>query len=278
MRLSAFLCSLLVWCVALVARAEPTATPRVELRHDDSADLFVTGAVGYLDLMAEVELNRDVAAKKCRWCKPPNFDEDAREALKWKNTKAAATAGTITGFVVSPVLAVGLTSLSAFDDGRGDEAPLDALLIAEAATTAIGITEVAKQTFARARPAVYYHSEGWPDYSAREQNVSFFSGHSSLAFSLAVSAGTVSTMRGYRLAPLVWSLGLPLATFTAYSRIAADAHYLSDVVTGSLVGAGVGFAVPYVFHPPLATESSFTWRPVVTPTAGGAIAGVAGRL
>jgi membrane-associated phospholipid phosphatase len=242
-------------------------------------DLFVTAATGYVDLMAELELNQELAAAKCRWCTPPNFDEDAREALKWKNTKAAATTGTLAGFVVTPITAIGLTSLSALNDGREDEAPLDALLIAESATTAIALTEVAKQTFARARPAVYYHSDEWQGYSARERNVSFFSGHSSLAFSLAVSAGTVSSMRGYRLAPLVWAVGLPIAAFTAYSRIAADAHYLSDVVVGSVVGAGVGFVVPYVFHPPLATESkAVTWRPAVTPVSGGAIAGVAGTL
>jgi hypothetical protein len=35
-------------------------------------------------------------------------------------------------------------------------------------------------------------------------DVSFWSGHTSLAFALAVSSGTVASSRGYDLAPLVW--------------------------------------------------------------------------
>ncbi len=55
-------------------------------------------------------------------------------------------------------------------------------------------------------------------------------------------------MRGYRLAPLVWASSLPWAAVTGYLRIAADKHYLTDVLTGALIGSAVGFLVPFVFH------------------------------
>ena len=55
-------------------------------------------------------------------------------------------------------------------------------------------------------------------------------------------------MRGYRWAPLAWGVGGAVAAVTAYLRIAADKHWLTDVIVGAVVGAGIGFAVPYVFH------------------------------
>jgi membrane-associated phospholipid phosphatase len=32
--------------------------------------------------------------------------------------------------------------------------------------------------------------------------------------------------------------------------MAANKHYLSDVIVGAAVGSLVGWAVPYLFHPP----------------------------
>ena len=69
-------------------------------------------------------------------------------------------------------------------------------------------------------------------------------------FSLAVASGVVATMRGYRLAPLVWGVGLALASTVGYLRIAADRHYLTDVLAGATIGSAVGFAIPVIFHHP----------------------------
>ena len=80
--------------------------------------------------------------------------------------------------------------------------------------------------------------------------MSFYSGHATLAFAMAVSGGTVASMRGYRLAPWIWGAGLSLAAATAYLRIAADRHYASDVTVGAVIGSLTGFAVPYLFHNP----------------------------
>lgn len=120
----------------------------------------------------------------------------------------------------------------------------------EAVSTTMLLTNLAKWSAGRERPAVHFHGDNWENFPENDRNLSFFSGHSSLAFSFAVSSGTVASMRGYRLAPLLWTTGLTIASFTAYSRIAADAHYFSDVATGALVGTGLGFALPYLFHRP----------------------------
>ena len=67
-------------------------------------------------------------------------------------------------------------------------------------------------------------------------------------FSLASAAGTVATLRGYRLMPLVWATLMPLAIATGDLRSGGDKHYLSDVLTGAVLGAAVGVALPLLFH------------------------------
>jgi membrane-associated phospholipid phosphatase len=103
-----------------------------------------------------------------------------------------------------------------------------------------------KYAAARKRPCV----RELPPGTALEggDNLSFPSGHTALAFSLATASGTVATLRGYRSAPYVWGAGMALAAFTGYLRMAADQHYASDVVVGALVGSLVGWAVPYLLH------------------------------
>jgi membrane-associated phospholipid phosphatase len=66
--------------------------------------------------------------------------------------------------------------------------------------------------------------------------------------SLAISAGTVAHMRGYRHANLLYGGGVALSLATGYLRIAADKHWSTDVLTGWIVGAAVGYAVPRYLH------------------------------
>lgn len=69
-----------------------------------------------------------------------------------------------------------------------------------------------------------------------ENNKSFPSGHASVAFSWATVIGRHYGLKG----------GIPaytVATFIATSRMAKNAHWLSDVVAGSALGFGIGRAV-----------------------------------
>jgi membrane-associated phospholipid phosphatase len=108
---------------------------------------------------------------------------------------------------------------------------------------------VVKLAVGRQRPFVRYGNwepgsrEGDPD-----DNLSFYSGHSALAFSIAAASGTVSTLRGYHSAPWVWAVGMTLASGVGYLRMAGDKHWLTDVLVGAAVGGGVGAAVPLLLH------------------------------
>jgi membrane-associated phospholipid phosphatase len=58
----------------------------------------------------------------------------------------------------------------------------------------------------------------------------------------------VAHLRGYRSEPLVWLVGLTSASATGYLRIAADRHYLTDVIGGAVLGAAAGLTVPLLMR------------------------------
>jgi membrane-associated phospholipid phosphatase len=221
-----------------------------QLRWNPALDVTVT-SVGAAGWVATEVFGGALAASHCRWCNVDSVDAGLRDALIWRNTTAADTISDVTGFVLMPLAALGLDTLAASHDGTTSHVPEDALLIAEATVVAEDVTQLTKLLVGRERPFVHALS---PDQKALtapsfRNNASFFSGHASEAFALAAASGTISEMRGYRWATVTWSIGGAIAATTAYLRIAADRHWLTDVVVGAVVGAGLGFAIPYVLHP-----------------------------
>ncbi len=65
---------------------------------------------------------------------------------------------------------------------------------------------------------------------------------------MAVAAAEVATLRGRRAAPWFWIVGLGLATRVGWARMAANAHWLTDVLAGAAVGSAAGVAVPLWVH------------------------------
>jgi membrane-associated phospholipid phosphatase len=231
--------------------AAQSASPHA-LRWDPALDATVV-TLGVTAVVLSEELKPEIAPSSCRWCSADWLDERVRAALLWKNTGAADTTSGILGFIVTPVAVGGLDALAAIHDGVGRYAGEDILLIAEAGVLAADLTEITKLAVARERPFVHALSPESKRLTAQpsDNNLSFFSGHTSVAFALATAAGTVTTMRGYRWAPAVWSVGLVTASATGYLRIAADKHWLTDVLVGAAVGSAVGVLVPLVFHSPI---------------------------
>lgn len=249
----------------------------VRLRFDWTQDLVATGSATVVAVIFPVALNAKLVPDQCRWCNPPGFDADVRGALKWKSPGTANTISNITGYAGAPLAAFGMNHLAASHDGRGAEAWENDLMIAEVGATGIVLNEISKPAFGRARPAVHFHGERESSFGPHDRNTSFYSGHTSFAFSVAVASGTLASMRRYRLAPAVWATGLVVASVTGYMRVAADAHYATDVLTGAAVGSAVGFAIPYFLHPPESGDQ-VAWLPALQPVPGGATAGVIGQL
>jgi membrane-associated phospholipid phosphatase len=260
---------LAVLAVARHAHAEPS-----ELRYDLRVDIPLTAATGLGFVLTEA-LRGSIAPAACRWCDRNadgsdglnGLDAGVRSALRWSDTSAANTVSNVTAFALSPLLAYGLPALLAAREGRLGAFPVDALVITEAVALVAALNQVVKFSAARARPFVHAATVAAPMDS--DNNLSFFSGHTSFAFALAVSSATVATMRGYSYAGAVWAAGLSVAAFTGYLRIAADRHYFTDVLVGALAGGGLGFLVPWLLHRPAAAPSRVSLA--VLPVPGGAM-------
>ena len=244
------------------------------MRVNVPVDLALTLGLGAAWMTSEL-LSPSLNPSSCRWCDRDadgtdhlnRFDVSVRSALRWRDTSTADTLSSIFSFGLAPLAGFGIGVLVAWHDDRLDELAADTLVVAESAVVAIGLNQVLKLVVARERPDVHARSPSERlALQSNGDNLSFYSGHATLAFALATSAGTVATMRHHRLAPLMWVAGLTLATTGSYLRIAADRHYASDVLTGALTGAAVGFSVPYFAHRASASEAHLA----VVPTAGGA--------
>jgi len=239
------------------SRATESAAALDRLVYRSHVDVPVTVLATAAWIVAEVD-KRHLAAANCKWCDRASdgsstlngLDSWGRRAFLWHNTGRAITASNITGFVLAPAAAYGLDWVAASRDGRKADAPVDAILITQAMAIASDVTQAMKFTIGRERPFVHVLSPlakaTTPD--SADNNTSFPSGHATLAFALATSSAEIANLRGYGGASWFLRAGLPLATLTAYFRVAADRHYVTDVLVGAGVGSAVGFGVPYLAH------------------------------
>ncbi len=231
----------------LGARAGADEPPR-PLRYHLATDLSITAAA-VASMVTLAVLKSQLAPLQCRICAPDALDDSVHGALVWRDPQAADTASSViaNGLLPAGLLAFGLVSAGlAGDLGAG---AVDALLVVEAVSIATVIQEGVKYASGRLRPYAWY-GHLTPSPGAYDRNLSFYSGHTSFAFATAASAGTIFMMRGYPGAPEVLGIGLAAAAGVGYLRMAADMHYLTDVLAGAAVGGLVGFAVPWFFHRP----------------------------
>jgi membrane-associated phospholipid phosphatase len=221
--------------VAQVAAAEPVKEKR---RRDRIAVLAVAGA---LYVASETLLKDALSPDACAWCGTNRLDRAVRDAVLWDDTKQARSLSNLTGYYAPPVLVFGLLGVA----GSADDRPWlrfvdDAIPVLEAAVYTQIATNLVKYATARERPGIHFTDEP----RTTEANLSFFSGHTSLAFSIAVSAGMVAHRRRTPFEPFVWGGGLALATVSGYLRIAGDKHYFTDVAVGAAAGILGGLIIP----------------------------------
>jgi membrane-associated phospholipid phosphatase len=264
---------------AAPARADERENVR-ELEWNARIDGAIT-ATATLWFVASELMMPQLVPEKCRWCYRTPTGDDAlnpvdgalRKGLMWRSPQTAGALSSVLAYVAMPAGALGTMLGAAAHDRAAGKVPIDALLTAEATMLAVNLNQAVKIAFARERPFVHYLPRAPGEVRAltdspSNDNLSFYSGHTNVAFALASSSGTVALMRGYRLAPLVLGFGLVSAGFVGYLRIAADKHYFSDVMVGAVIGSLVGAAVPLVFHPAQPREAATTPAPTPVTVQG----------
>lgn len=249
----------------LGARAEDLQAPVDRAVH---VPLVLAGAAAYV--LGETALKGPLSPDTCRWCEPSRLDTSLRDALVWSRTDVAGDFSDAFAYLAAPTLALGGIALAAELDDRTGTWLDDAIIIGEATVLSATVNYVVKAAIGRERPFVHALADADKELTDHPQdnNLSFYSGHSAISMSLAVSAGTVAYQRGYAAAPKILATGVGLSLVTGYLRIAADKHWTTDVVTGWIVGAALGYWIP-VLHRKGSTEA--------IPTTNGKVVGVAVR-
>jgi membrane-associated phospholipid phosphatase len=253
-----------------------------ELKYNLWIDIPVTAASAAFVIVTELD-KTNLAPKSCNWCEIGSdgsdnlngFDAWFRNALVRRDTSVAASTSDAFAYGVAPVTAITFLAMGAQrEDQSLRNTPVDLLLVAEATGLAMDVNQIVKLAVSRERPYLHFASPEARATAGPDAALSFYSLHTSATFSLAVSAGTVASMRGYSIAPLIWASGILIGTATGYMRIAADKHYMTDTLTGAAVGSLVGFSVPYFFHKPIASRI----RVSAHPEPGGGTIGASGTF
>jgi membrane-associated phospholipid phosphatase len=145
--------------------------------------------------------------------------------------------------VVDPVL-------SGYREGSRQTALADAFMYSESISFAFALTNITKMAVRRPRPIAYINARDDPNYSnsSTDSALSFFSGHAAITASVGATATYLAFARSPHTARpwITLVAATALSTFVSVERVRAGAHFPTDVIAGTIVGAGVGVAVPHL--------------------------------
>lgn len=243
------------------AVADEPGRERPHLRVTLGSAATVTGAALTLWGASELEQAND-RVTGCRWCEPGRFDRWARGQLRWRGTAGAGKASDVLLLAVPLASASAVASLGLYERAGAREVVEDVLVVGAALLVNDPLTTGVKHATARLRPGP------WAEGGARteEDLHSFFSGHTSRVFTAAAAATQVARLRGRTGWKWVAVVGFGAAAATGWLRVAADAHWTTDVLAGAAVGTATGLGVAAVaLRPDDAPAPSIT----VVPAPGG---------
>lgn len=202
-------------------------------------------------LLPELLTERTLKAPPCGSCDPDQVWLALDRGVVRNDSRAASLASDLLlGSLVAGALFGSLIDVGIDDDDEGTRGwGTDLMVTAEALTIDLALTQLVKHLVRRPRPYTYSPSVPLARKLDRDASLSFFSGHTSLAFTSAVALSYTFWRRHPDDAlgrGLVLGLSLAAASATGYLRIRAGKHFWSDVVVGALVGGAVGLLVPFL--------------------------------
>ena len=194
-----------------------------------------------------------------------SLDESARDDLHGKSRTPEATSSESGANTQSDLAIAGLiatsSGLSVFN--HSSEALAEAMTILHTFAITNFTTTAMKYAVHRRRPKAY--SFPGEVSTTGDHSLSFPSGHSANAFAAATAFSLLNPESHWA----VRSSFFLLAGFVGYARIAADKHFLTDVIVGAGVGAGSAGVAWWTFESPheaiveisvKSDELTATWR------------------
>ena len=160
--------------------------------------------------------------------------------------------------------------LSGVRDGR-NAALVDATMYAESIAVTQAFTDATKIGVRRPRPIDYANCAGTatppPDLcSSTDMQLSFFSGHASTTAAITATATYLAFTRSRPGAARPWitlTVGTALTAFVSYERVRSGKHFPTDVIMGSMAGAGIGVLVPHFHRRPHYHREQLEAAPVI---------------
>jgi len=145
---------------------------------------------------------------------------------------------------------VGFAAFAALDAHRTQhdwsEVGEDLVVVAESVLLSGAINQVVKLGVQRPRPMIYELGPGDPALRVADNYLSFYSMHTSTAFSTATSVASVFARR-HPNSPWRWAVASGAITFGAgigLLRVFSGRHFPTDVLTGAVVGSVIGLVLP----------------------------------
>jgi len=244
----AVVAALVALTAARAAAAAPDNRSPYSVTSEVELPLVMTLGLGAA-LLPRLLTPATLAAPPCGACDPqqiwPAFDRGAAD----NDSRAAALASDVLlGSLAAGATFGSLIDVAIDDDDEGARGwGQDVLVTAEALTITLALTQLTKYLVRRARPFTYNPAVDSARKLTRTAGLSFFSGHTSMAFTSAAALSYTFWRRhpGDGLGRgLVLGLSLSAAAATGILRVLAGKHYWTDVIVGALVGGAVGLLVP----------------------------------
>lgn len=241
-----------------------TTPPRLTFRADPVLDGgIIVGTLGFTLILGAIDGTGEIRPQQIS----KTFDRSQllgidRASLSQTPSSSGSTMASI-GLYAAFAYAVADPILSGVREDSLSTAIVDATMYGEAISMTLAVTALTKVAIRRPRPIAYIDAEAHkddPNYSNSDTDstLSFFSNHSSIVASIGGTATYLAFARSpHSVRPwitLITAMGL--SAMVSYGRVRSGDHFPTDVIAGSIVGAGIGVLVPHLHRN---MESKSVW-------------------
>lgn len=188
----------------------------------------------------------ELVTRRCSPCDRLDVPAIDRFALDRRSSLAKTSSDVSIGVVLTlPLL---LDALDVHDSGSGwigfGE---DAVVMAQAVVLSGALNQVVKLAVQRPRPLLYGTTSA-ADRADPDNYLSFYSSHTSTAFSAGLSYASTFALRhpGSPYRYVVYGGAIAAGSGVGLLRMLAGKHFPSDVIVGAVAGSAIGLGVPWL--------------------------------